>query len=712
MMKKLGWPAAAALLSLAVAAPLFGAPFFASDDGLFHLYRIAALGDALRQGELYPRLFPSFAFGYGQAVLAYYGPLSYYVAAFIQRFGAADADALKWTFALGYAASGAAFFVLARRYVSAWPALGAAVVYAYFPYHIAETYQRGALAEHLAWVWLPLMFLPIGRRNLVFVVGLAALVLTHSLTVMIAFPVALIWQWLAAPAAQRGMQHAVRLGVHVAAALGVTAFYWLPVALQSQWVGLSAGLENQGYLAHLAPVWSFIQPALAFQYAPDQIVAADHPLSPLSVILLAFGLTAAVRAWRKRERAAPAQALAVLTAGGALFMATDLSTPFWIWLHNPLTFLQYPWRFLTLAAFGVALGAGFALDRLGARRWWASLVLAPVLIWTAMAHVPLKPLPAPASDDAAMWQTDYQNRQIGATWTAEYVPWWTQADRTAIPAPSPAAVSEQVPPGARVELLAASYASRAYRITAPASGATALRFHQFYLPQWRVTLDGRPLDAYPSTELSLLTVELPPGANGRLDLTFAQTPAEQAGLWISVLSGLVCLWIWRGRGVLVLVEAGLVVGLIIAWPASPAPAPMAVSAQLDDVADLVAVRTDRADYRPGDTVLVTLTWLARRPTAENYKSFVHLSAADGAAVLAQSDGDPGGGFTPTSRWAPGEIVEDTRAVAIPANAASGSLPLFAGLYRFQTLQNLPAARGGVLFPNNRVPIGEIRVVAR
>ncbi|MBI5876346.1 MAG: hypothetical protein HZB53_01745 [Chloroflexi bacterium] len=708
MIRKLGWPTAVALLSLWAAAPLWAAPFFASDDGLFHLYRIAALNDALRQGEFYPRLFPSFAYGYGQAVLAYYGPLSYYAGVLFLRFGAGTVDALKLAFAFGYAASGVAFFALAWRYVPALPALCAAVAYVYFPYRIVETYQRGALAEHLAFVFLPLILLPVGRRSLTFALSLFALVVTHSLTAMIALPFALLWQWFAVPAQERGLPRLGRLSVHVVLALGLSAFYWLPVALQSRWVGLSAGLENQGYLAHLAPLWSFVQPALAFRYAPDQIVAADHPLAPVSLALLVLALASAIAAWRACSNDAPMQVLAALLAGGALFMLSDLSNPIWLALHNPLTFLQYPWRFMTLAALGIALGAGFALARLGARGSVAALLLVPFLVWAAMANAPLKALPAPASDDAAMWQTDFQNRQIGATWTAEYMPWWVQADRTAIPAALRAPVSTQALPVDGVEPLAAGYTSRAYQVSAAASGPAVLRFHQFYLPQWRVTLDGRPLAAYPSTELGLLTVELPPGSAGRLDVTFALLPLEQAAVWISVLCAAAGAWWLRGRALAVVVAVAIVAGVVLAWPSPVAPPPLAIGAQLGDAADLVAARTDRADYRPGDTVRVTLTWLARRPIAENFKSFVHV----GAPMLAQSDSDPGGAFTPTSRWAPGELVEDTRVLTIPDGTPPGTLPLFAGLYRFETRQNLPAARAGVLLPDDRVPIGAIRIVSR
>ena len=60
-----------ALSSPAALALLINQGFFVSDDGLFHLYRLVALDDAIRHGVFYPRIFPTFAFGYGQAVFSY-----------------------------------------------------------------------------------------------------------------------------------------------------------------------------------------------------------------------------------------------------------------------------------------------------------------------------------------------------------------------------------------------------------------------------------------------------------------------------------------------------------------------------------------------------------------------------------------------------------------------------------------------------------------
>jgi len=102
---------------------------------------------------------------------------------------------------------------------------------------------------------------------------------------------------------------------------------------------------------------------------------------------------------------------------------------------------------------------------------------------------------------------------------------------------------------------------------------------------------------------------------------------------------------------------------------------------------------------------VTLYWLALRESGQDYKAFVHLLGPDGS-VIAQHDGDPGGGYTPTTRWRPGEIIADRHVLSLPEGLPAGEYGLRAGLYQVEPLRNLtvdpPAA-------DNRVDIGKIEV---
>jgi hypothetical protein len=107
---------------------------------------------------------------------------------------------------------------------------------------------------------------------------------------------------------------------------------------------------------------------------------------------------------------------------------------------------------------------------------------------------------------------------------------------------------------------------------------------------------------------------------------------------------------------------------------------------------------------------VTLYWRALRGLDKDYKAFVHLTDVEMTRQPAQHDGDPGAGFTPTTRWLPGEIVPDTHVLALPNDLQPGTYRLWAGMYDYETTQNLEVLSSGTTAVDGRVLLGEIEVV--
>jgi len=122
---------------------------------------------------------------------------------------------------------------------------------------------------------------------------------------------------------------------------------------------------------------------------------------------------------------------------------------------------------------------------------------------------------------------------------------------------------------------------------------------------------------------------------------------------------------------------------------------------VEDVALLLGY--DMARTRGEDALDVTLYWLALRDVGTDFKAFVHLVDESGQ-VVAQHDGDPVAGFTPTTRWRSGELIVDRHRLALSPGLSAGSYALKAGMYQFQPLRNLriePAT------PDGRIYLGQV-----
>ncbi len=804
-----------ALLSLPAVVPLLRGGFFASDDGLFHVYRATALADAWQHGVLHPRLFPDFGFGYGQAVLNFYAPLAYWPPALLSLLGISPFAAVEITFALGFVLAAFAAYGFARSLWGPWGGLLAAVAYTYFPYHLADVYVRGALPEHMAFIWPPLILWALtavfrsAQPRLPFLWGAlawAGLVYTHNLTALLMLPVAVLYAALLA-AWTRQPRRLLHAAAMLALGLGLSAPLWLPYFAESRYVGLALG-PSDGYRAHLAPLGQLVQTAFVYRYrdrspvvSPDAL-RADYPLSWLTAALVVLVLTLFL--WRgRRQHARSVTAFGLVLVAASVLMTSAASLPIWEPLTPVLGSLQYPWRFMVLAAVGLIpvaaalpgllLGAGqneshaktpsqqsnrffasFApLREPGASpstkshaktpsqqndRFFASfaplretgswvwLLLALLLLIQPLPHLPLDPLPFTAADAATpdrMWQEDHAAGQVGATWTGEFLPLTVTEQRWALGRQREGAIDTPAPTARPVVTVErAGYDSL---VLAVETGAPlTLRLHQFHLPMWRAQLNEVETATYPSGELGLVSVNVPAGHQsvalrfgpsrswhvagavaglavlawavlafasavpvaGGVEALAGHVPAPRPRpnrlkprLRQSVSVGGTASRSLRVAGV-ALVICALVLALNGWGVARRSWTPQPAQTAAGDVAVLIGY-----DAAPAQGALdVTLYWYALREVGTNYKVFVHALGIDGQ-VIGQHDGDPVGGFTPTTRWRAGEVIVDRHRVPLPAGL-SGEVGIRAGMYQPEPLQNLPLEPPTA---DGRVDLGTVRV---
>ncbi len=134
-------------------------------------------------------------------------------------------------------------------------------------------------------------------------------------------------------------------------------------------------------------------------------------------------------------------------------------------------------------------------------------------------------------------------------------------------------------------------------------------------------------------------------------------------------------------------------------PAIPHP-------QLVFVGDAIQLRgyqLARDTFRAGETIPLTLIWNAARVPSQNWKTFAHLTDANGV-VRAQQDSIPQRGALPTTRWFAGEYIVDEYALALPADLPPGAYRLAVGMYDEATGVRAP------LWDAQRAPLPDNRVL--
>jgi hypothetical protein len=210
----------------------------------------------------------------------------------------------------------------------------------------------------------------------------------------------------------------------------VSAFYWLPVLIESRYVGLGYG-ASQGYQDHLLSWSSLFAWSAIYPYSADPAIARVFPLGLVQVLFIIASLVVAFRPGSRRWVTLFFLAVALLST----FMLTATSLPIWRVLERALAFLQYPWRFQALTALATAFLAGAVVQGLTRPAHWGRIALGTTMVvvtgvW-ALGQLPIVPS-SPDPSVEAMWQMDRDHGQVGTTWTGEYLPIWVTEQRWAL----------------------------------------------------------------------------------------------------------------------------------------------------------------------------------------------------------------------------------------------------------------------------------------
>ena len=764
--------AALALVALLLLGlqPLTTFSLAASFDGLLHLYRLIELDHLISEGVLFPRWAPDFVYGFGYPIFNFYAPLSYYLSLPLHWAGLSFASTATVFFAGCTVAAALGMCALARSLLgSSWHAgLVAAIAYAYAPTHLYDNLYRSAWATVLAYALAPFIFWALlrwyqsGRQRYLaaLAAGIAALMLAHNVSALLVLPVASLatlafYPLMESRASARSLRatilrRIVPAWLAILAGLGLSAFFWVPALLETQFVQtwrLTIPPDFDFHTHFLSPAeWlAWPAPAEVGRINPDLV----NTLGPVHAVLAAMGLLAIVSLTRRDRRLLLPLTFFAIVLLAALLMTLPLSAPVWEAIAL-LGSLQFPHRFLTLAAPAIAILVGAAIVALPLRlRAAAGLVACTVMIISTIPF--LYPRPQPPIDPnptlADMLAHEHTSGALGTTASGEYFPTAVQfiprnsafEEAIAIGANPQRFEARSLPAGGRIVAQQAGPLSYDLQLETP-SVFTAT-FRHFYFPGWLGYVDGQPVPTLPSPGQGLSTFAVPAGTH-QIALRFGSTFARDAATLLSlVASAFALVWLafqWRSSRTFktfaldsapsapapslspyVWLEMVLLVFKlgIADWADTPlrttfdgVHVPTVQYARLARLgADLTWLGYDlpRDSVEPGEVLALTLYWGSDQATGTVYSAFAHL-VDERANLYAQQDNlHPGG--APTTTWRAHEYNVDRHFIMIPPGTPPGDYMVEAGLYDPRNgarLQRDSAAPGE---PLDRLLIGPIHV---
>ncbi len=552
------WLMTLLLASLAIIPLVWGPGIVntrAGGDSPFLIQRLHQLVMALRAGQFPPRWMPDAAYGLGYPFFNFYAALPYYVAALLKAIGFGYLWSIKLTQVVGFMAAAAAMYGLVLRvWRDRGAALVAALAYTYAPFHLVNVYVRGdSLSEFYAFIFYPLIVHALVAlhervcwpRVAWLALAYGGLILTHNVSALIFSPFVALGIVLLLLARREGrVRWLIASGAGLVGGLMLSAWFWWPALRERGWghmADMTTGYFH--YSGHFRGL-DLVQLRLLFDYA----VTADRTpfVTGLVQALVALGgMVALIVSCRRLlrddgEGLLGKRALFFGFAALSFMIATWLITPLsrLLWDHLPLLpMVQFPWRFLSIQAFAVALLAVPLVQALPRSRW-AALAISALLIVSALGALRPERLEIGETDVTTERLRLYElfTGNIGSTVRYEYLPQWADPR----PFMSEAAINDvaKAPPlvvaGEATAELALAQGREVWDVQVTSDGAE-LAFQTYYFPGWRAWVDGQSVAISPLPGLGYIRLSVPFGAH-RVELAFGRTRSRALGEGISLLA--------------------------------------------------------------------------------------------------------------------------------------------------------------------------------
>ncbi|MEK9178506.1 MAG: 6-pyruvoyl-tetrahydropterin synthase-related protein [Patescibacteria group bacterium] len=510
-------------------------------DGIDHVARIANFYQNLSEGNLIPRWAGNLNWGYGHPVLMFLYPLPSYFASFFHFLGFSFIDSVKLVFAVSFILSGFTMYLWVREFLGKEAGVASSVLYLFAPYRFVDLYVRGAIGEHVAFIFPPLVLyflLKLSKTKLNFFdkkffllitggsLSLAGFILSHNAISLLFAPFILFYAFFLLWQNKNFKRLFFSfLSLLVLGAL-ISAFFWFPAFFEGKYTLrdiVTAGEYAKRFVEFrslLYSPWSF---GGTGQFSVQ--IGIVHILTVLSVPFVYLKL-------KSNKKILP---LFLFTIFYLLF-SIYLMLPQSNFLYNILTTLQklqFPWRFLSVTVFTTALFGGFLIYAVPNKKRLATLSLLIVSslfltasFWKANGFL---------QKDDSFFQKVYK----GTTDTGESSPVWS----VRFMEKEPKDQIEIIEGEGSIKKVSGTNTSHAYEIDVQTKNAR-VKENTLYFPGWKIFADGKSLDLefQDPRHRGLMTFYLPKG-NHKVYAEFSETKLRQFSNYLTFAS-ILALFTW------------------------------------------------------------------------------------------------------------------------------------------------------------------------
>ena len=373
--------------------------FFKSEFFYIHDFtqgaRIVEMSNALKEGHFPVRWSGNFGYGYGMPLFEFYAPLPYYVGALFYLMGFSLINSIKILFLIPTLVTLIGGYKLGKfLFGRSWGLVVASAI-TLAPYRAVNLFVRGAVSELWGIMALSLILYGIvkitksdtknnrSKSNdwIILLISLLTLLLSHNLTVLIFLPLSILFAvvYLSLASSRKFFikKIAILAGVYILAIL-ISSFYWAPALLEKNYTKLESTILGNyfDYNLHFVYLKQFFQ--ANWKYGGSSWGPYDDMSFYLGFgQLIAFGLSIllffkhAVKFASKKSEDFSKKVFKIFDQKVILYLSSiflfflsifmSMNKSKFIWDKiGFLSFIQFPWRWLSAAIVFLSLAIGFS----------------------------------------------------------------------------------------------------------------------------------------------------------------------------------------------------------------------------------------------------------------------------------------------------------------------------------------------------------------
>lgn len=484
--------AALAVFTLLAGLPMLQFKLMSGHDSTAYLPRHIEFWQVLRGGTLIPRWALDFAAGYGEPTFNFNAPAVEYAVAGFHALGFSFIAADNLAALLVLALAGIGMYVLAGAFFGCRGGLVAAVAYLYAPYLLSRLYVSHALVDYAAFAVMPFAFWSMYRYVkdgatpflMAGAISVALLQISSISVALMSVPaLALLTVWLAV--AERRARLLARGAWCLTLGLGLSAYFWVPAMLETDYVQIARRVERLNYRDHFLALSQLIRSRWGYGTSgPGTNDGMSFALGAAHLALTGGALVLLPRVRKASREAWLLVSFFLVAMAVAVFFTIEPSV--FLWERLPVLHpLQFPWRFLSLVTVCTAFffGVPFLFLPRGRSRLADALMVAligAVFLLNFRHAQPQSFLPVKDAD----FRPEMIVAKVIPTTAREFEPVWSREF------PWPPRTERLTFLTGRAEIRASRHAPNNDAYVIEVSEPVRLRLNTFYFPGWTLRVDG------------------------------------------------------------------------------------------------------------------------------------------------------------------------------------------------------------------------------